>query len=129
MIWLAGAVVVTTGLWLVGLALSIVVIPVHAERFLTGFARSARAHYTEQVLRLIAGSAIVIFSVETRFPGPFRVFGWLIIATASGLLLMPWQWHHQFGKWAIPLAIRHMKLYALGAFLLGASILYAVLPP
>ncbi len=64
-----------------------------------------------------------------RFPGPFRVFGWLIIVTASGLLLMPWQWHHQFGKWAVPLAIRHMKLYALGAFLLGASILYAVFPP
>ncbi len=128
MTWLAGIVVVTTGLWLIGLALSIVVTRVRAERFLTGFASSARAHYTEQVLRLIAGSAIVIFAVEMRFPDLFRIFGWLIVVTASGLLLIPWRWHHQFGKWAIPLAIRHIKLYALGAFVLGAFMLYAVLP-
>jgi hypothetical protein len=127
MTFLTGIVVVTTGLWLIGLALSIVVTPVHAERFLTKFASSARAHYTEQLLRLIAGSAIVIFSVEMRFPDIFRIFGWLIVATALGLLLMPWKWHHQFGKWAIPLVIRNIKLYALGAFLLGSFVLYAVL--
>ena len=46
--------------------------------------------------------------------------------TAAGLLLIPWQWHHKFGKWAIPLAIRHLKVYALGAFALGTLILYGV---
>ncbi|MDH3215140.1 MAG: hypothetical protein OEN01_02475 [Candidatus Krumholzibacteria bacterium] len=128
MTWLAGIVVVITGLWLMGLALLIVVTPVRAERFLLGFASSARAHYTEQVLRLIAGLAIVVFAVETRFTDLFRIFGWLIVVTALGLLLVPWRWHHRFGKWAIPLAIRHINLYALGAFLLGAFMLYVVLP-
>lgn len=125
---LAGAVVVTTGLYFLGLALSIVVTPVRTKRFLTSFASSARAHYTEQVLRLIAGAAIVAFSPEMRFPVVFRVFGWLIVATSLGLLVVPWRWHRRFGAWAIPLAIRHIKLYALGAFVLGAFLLFAVLP-
>ncbi|MDH3283687.1 MAG: hypothetical protein OEQ13_03030 [Acidobacteriota bacterium] len=128
MTWLAGLVVVMTGLWLVGFALSIVVAPERAARFLSGFASSARAHYTEQVLRLIAGTAIVIFAAQMRFSDAFRIFGWIIVVTTSGLLLIPWQWHHRFGQWAIPLAIRHIKLYALGAFVLGAFMLYAVLP-
>ncbi len=89
MTWLAGIVVMASGLWLVGLAASIEVIPARAARFLTGFASSARAHYTEQVLRLIAGAAIVIFAAEMRFPDLFRVFGWLVVLTASGLLLIP----------------------------------------
>jgi hypothetical protein len=78
-------------------------------------------------MRLNAGSAIVIVSVDMKFPDIFRIFGWLIVATASGLLLIPWKWHHRFGKWAIPLAIRNIKLYALGAFSLGSFMLYAVL--
>lgn len=117
---------VAAGLWLIGLALTIVVVPERAERFLTGFASSARAHYTEQLFRLIAGSAIIVFSPEMRFPGVFRAFGWLIVLTTLGLIVVPWRWHREFGKWAIPLAVRHIKLYALGAFALGAFILYAV---
>ncbi len=126
MTWLAGVVVVTTGLWLVGLALLIVVAPVRAERFLRSFASSARTHYAEQVSRLIAGSGIVAFSVQMRFPDLFNVFGWLIIVTATGLLLVPWRWHRRFGQWAIPLAIRHIKLYALGSFVLGTFILLSL---
>ena len=127
MIWFAGIVVVASGLWLIGLAASIIVIPSRAARFLAGFANSARAHYTEQVLRLIAGAAFVIFSAEMRFPDLFRVFGWIVVVTASVLLLLPWQWHRRFGEWVIPLAIRHIKLYALGTLVLGAFILYEAL--
>ena len=128
MTWLAGVVVVTTGLWLVGFALLIVVAPVRAERFLKSFASSARTHYTEQVLQLIAGSGIVAFSFQMRFPDLFKIFGWLIVVTAIGLLLVPWQWHRRFGQWAIPLAIRHIKLYALGSFVLGTLILLSMFP-
>ena len=127
MIWFAGIVVLASGLWLIGLAASIAVIPSRAARFLTGFASSPRAHYTEQVLRLIAGAAFVIFSAEMRFPDLFRVFGWIVAGTASVLLLLPWQWHRRFGEWVIPRTIRHIKLYALGALVLGAFILYATL--
>ena len=54
----------------------------------------------------------------------FKSFGWLIIVSAAGLFLIPWEWHHRFSKWAIPLVIRHLTLYAVGAFALGTLILY-----
>ena len=121
---ISGIVVVAFGLCLIGLAVVIVVKPLLAKRFLTSFASSARAHYVEQLSRLVAGTATVIFSPSMWYSDVFALFGWLIVVTAVGLLLVPWQWHHRFGKWAIPLAIRHMKLYAVGAFALGAFILY-----
>jgi hypothetical protein len=45
----------------------------------------------------------------------FELFGWLVIVTAAGLLLTPWQWHHKLGTWMMPLVIRHMRLFALAA--------------
>ncbi len=126
MTWLAGVVVIGSGLFLVALAAAIVVMPTRIERFLKSFASSARAHYIEQALRLIAGAAFIVFAPQMQFPEVFRVFGWLVGLTAAGLFLIPWRWHHRFGAWAIPLAIKYIKLYALGAFALGAFILYAV---
>ena len=121
---LSGIVVVAFGLCLIALAAMIVIKPLLANRFLKHFASSPLAHYSEQTSRLIAGVAIVVFSPSMWYPDPFKYFGWLIITTAVGLFLIPWKWHHRFSKWAIPLAIRHLRLYALGAFALGTLILY-----
>jgi hypothetical protein len=60
------------------------------------------------------------------YSGVFRVFGWLIVVTTAALLLLPWRWHHELGKWVMPLVIRHMKLFALGSFALGTLVLYGV---
>jgi hypothetical protein len=123
---LAGAVVVACAVFQAGLAGVIVFKPRVAERFLESFASSARAHYLEQALRLIAGVAIVIFAPSMWYSDLFNFFGWIIIVTTMGLLLIPWQWHHEFAKWAIPVAIRHMKLFAFGAAALAAFIFYGV---
>lgn len=112
----------TFGLSLIGLAGLIAFKPAAAERFLKSFASSARAHYTEQTGRLIAGTGLVIFSSAMWFTDLFRLLGWLIVITAAGLFLVPWRWHRRFGQWAIPLAIRHLRLYGLGAIILyGAA--------
>ena len=123
---LSGVVVVGFCLFLIGLAAVITTTPSLAERFLRSFASSALAHYTEQGLRLLVGAAIVNFASSMRYPELFRPFGWLIVASAAGLLLIPWQWHSKFGTWVMPPVIRHMRLFALGAFALGAFILYSV---
>ncbi len=120
---LSGVVVVAFGLFLIGLGVLALIKPLRAGLFLQSFASSARAHYTEQLLRLLAGTALVTFAPWMWFPDLFRYFGWLIVVTAVGLLLTPWRWHHEFGKWAIPLAVRYLKLFALGALALGAVIL------
>jgi hypothetical protein len=120
---LSGLVVVGFSMFLIGLAAVIASKPPLAERFLRSFASSARAHYTEQGLRLLAGAAIVTFANSMWYPRLFELFGWLVVVTAIGLILMPWRWHQKFGTWAIPLVIRHMWLFALGAFALGSFIL------
>jgi hypothetical protein len=123
---LSGMLVVSFGVFLTGLAALIATKPRLAERFLRSFASSARAHYVEQTLRLIAGGALVIFAPSMWYSHLFSLLGWLIVATAAALLLLPWRWHHEFGKWAMPSVIGHMKLFAFGAFALGILVFYGV---
>ena len=123
---LSGVVIFSSCVFLIGLAIVIVTKPQRAEQFLSSYASSARAHYTEQIARLIVGIAIVIFAPSMWYSNLFNIFGWILIVTTIGLLLIPWQWHHKFGEWAIPLTLRYMKFYALGAFLLGVLILYSL---
>jgi hypothetical protein len=121
---LSGLVVVGFCMYLIGFAVLIATKPTLAERFLRSFASSARTHYTEQSLRLLAGMAIVMFANSMWYPKLIELFGWLLAVPAIGLILMPWRWHQKFGTFAMPLVIRHMKLFALGAFVLGGFILY-----
>lgn len=122
----AGVIVAASGAFLIGLAGVIFIRPRLARRFLESFASSARAHVTEQVVRLIAGAAMVGFGPSTPMPHLFTVLGWVLMVTAVGLLLVPWRWHHRFGKWAIPFAIRHLNLVGLGALGLGTLVLAGV---
>ena len=121
---LSGIIVVAFGLALIGFAVLVAIERRRAERFLNLFARTARAHYTEQVSRLVIGTAIVIFSPAMWYSPVFAGFGWLIVVSSVALLLMPWRWHQRFGETARPLLIRYLKVYAVGAFALGVFILY-----
>src|SRR5262245_16541069 len=116
---LSGIVVVGFCIYLFGLAVLIAINPPLAERFLRSFASSARAHYTEQCLRLLVGVAIVAFADSMWHLRLFELFGWLVAVTSLGLILMPWQWHQKFGTQAMPLVFRHLRLFGLGAFALG----------
>ena len=124
--WLSGIVVVGFCLFLIGLAVVIADRPSLAERFLRSFASSARAHYTEQGLRLLVGAALVTLADSMRHPELFKLFGWIIVISTVGLLLIPWQWHHKFSTRVMPPVYRHMRLFALGAIALAALILYGL---
>lgn len=122
---LSGVVVVGFGLFLIGLAALIITMPSHAERFLRGFASSALTHYAEQGARLVVGAAVVTFASSMRYPEVFKLFGWLIVVSTAALLLIPWRWHNKFGTVVMPPVFRCMRIFALGAFALGALILYS----
>jgi hypothetical protein len=123
---LSGVVVLGLCLFLIGLAVVIATKPALAERFLRSFASSARTHYTEQGARLLVGAALVDFASSMWQPELFKVLGWLIIVTAVGLLLIPWQWHHKLAMRVMPRVIGHLRLYAIGASALGAFVLYGL---
>jgi len=123
---LSGIVLVGFCACLFGLAAVVGLRPSLAEQFLRSFASSGRAHYTEQGLRLLVGTAMVNFAGLMWYPELFALFGWLIVVTSIALLLVPWRWHQRLGTWVIPLTIRYMRLYALGAVALAAFVLYGL---
>lgn len=120
------SIVIAFGLALVGFAVLIIVKPKPSRRFIESFASSARAHYAEQVIRLVVGAALVVHAPAMSYSWVFAVLGWLMVVTAIALLMMPWRWHNRFGEMVIPWVTRHMKLYAIVVFGLGALIFCGV---
>ena len=90
------------------------------------FASSARAHYTEQVVRLLIGASLIIRSGAMWQPNVFWFVGWAIVLSSLVLILTPWQWHHRFGEKVLPLVIRHMKLFAVGLLTFAVLLIYGV---
>ncbi len=123
---LAEIVVVVFALFLLGLAVVALVKPAVAARFFSSFAGSARAHYTEQVFRMLIGASLVVLSPAMWSADFFRIVGWMIVVTSAGLMVLPWRWHHRFGRWAIPLLIRRMQVYAVGLLVFGVLLLLGV---
>lgn len=114
------------GLWLVALAAAGFFAPKFASRFLLGFASSARAHYFEQVLRIVAGIALILASPGMRFSSFFTIFGWILVVSSAVLIAFPWRWHRRFAEKVVPIAVRFLKLFALSSLLLGIFVLYSV---
>ena len=122
----AGAILVAFGLFLVGLTVVVFAKPAIAERFFLSFASSARAHYTEQVVRLLIGASLIIRSAAMWQPKAFWFVGWAIVLSSLLLILTPWQWHHRFGEKVRPMLIRHMRLFAVGLLAFGVLLIYGV---
>ena len=128
MMVLAG-ILLLSGTALITLAVFIFVRPAVAERFLNLFASSAKAHWIEQLMRVVAGISIWAYAPGMWMPRVFQVFGGIILITAIVLLILPWRMHQRFARWAIPLVLQHLKLYALGALVIGSWVIAGVLVP
>lgn len=100
--------------------------PAIAERFLMRFASSARAHYVEQIFRLLIGAALVVLSPAMWEPTMFWLVGWAIVVSSATLLCIPWRWHHRLGERILPIVVRNLRLYAVGSLAFGALLLYGV---
>jgi hypothetical protein len=120
----AAIVVVVFGLSLITFTGVAFANPARAERFLMAFASSARTHYVEQISRILVGVALVVLSSTMWQPKMFWLFGWAIVVSSAALICVPWQWHDRLGERVRPMLVRYLKLYAVGAFALGALVLY-----
>jgi hypothetical protein len=122
----AGGILVAFGLFLVSLTVVVFARQAVAERFFMSFASSARAHYTEQVVRLPIGASLIIRSAAMWQPKVFRLVGCAIVLSSLVLILAPWQWHHRFGEKVRPILIRRMTLFAIRILAFGVLLLYGV---
>jgi hypothetical protein len=126
MIQLAGFAVVAFALFLLAFTCVTFARPALVERFLGGFASSARTHYLEQIVRLVVGAALVVLSPVMWQPKLFWLIGWAVVVSSAALMCTPWRWHQRFAHRVLPTIQRHLKLSAVGPFAFGALLLYAV---
>ena len=125
----AGIITTLFGLSLFALLIMTLLKKEFTMKFLSSFASSAKAHYIEQLLRIIAGLGLLIYSDHMLFPALFKIFGWGLTASSALLIIMPWKWHNKFGKLAIPFVIRNLVLYTISASIIGLVIIYCVIAP
>lgn len=123
---IAGAILVVFGSFLIGVTVVVFARPAIAERFFMAFASSARAHYSEQLVRLLVGVSLIIRSAAMWQPKFFWFVGWAIALGSMVLIITPWQWHQRFGEKIRPTLIRRMKLYAVGLVAFGVLLIYSV---
>ena len=100
--------------------------PSVAKRFLLGFASSASAHYSELLIRLMVGAALLIHAPKMLYADVFNVFGWLLIATSAVLLLFPWRWHQRFAARSVPQALRFLPVIGVCALAFGILLIVAL---
>jgi hypothetical protein len=122
---LTGVIIVLAGIWLIGLAAVAFTKPERAKRFLGGFAGSAFTHFLEVFVRIIVGTAFVIYSAQMKFSSVFTVFGWMLILTSVVLLFVPWKLHQRFADWSLPLATSRMMIFGFVSSIGGIFILFS----
>lgn len=121
--------VLAAGIYFVGLGIAAIAWPERVRRFLASHASSASAHFTELCLRLIVGSALVLWAPRMQFSPAFLVFGWVLVGTTIALFLVPWRLHRRFAEWSVPMAARRPALLGVGALVGGVLLLLALLLP
>lgn len=119
-------VVLLAGSYLLSLGAASLLVPARASRFLLGFASSSSVHFAELLLRFVAGAGFVLYAPRMFLPGVFSLFGWVLLVTTAGLLVLPWRWHHRFAQRAVPLFTGHVAWVGLASLAIGSLILWAV---
>lgn len=120
------AVVVVAGLYLLALGFVSLFSPRSASRFLLGFASSRALHFTEMIIRIVVGAALVLCSPRMLQPVAFGIFGWVLIATSTVLVFVPWHWHRRLAQQAVPLFTRYIAWIGLVSLAVGGFMLSAV---
>ncbi len=99
--------------------------PKRTRALLRKFAGTNLINYTEIILRLIVGIALILIADSCKLPEAFKVLGWFMVVTAGILLFVPRTLHHSFSlKSADVLKPEYFQLISPFAFLFGGLILY-----
>jgi hypothetical protein len=123
---LALALVACAGVFLVALGLAALLRPRLARTFLLGFAASPTKHYMELAVRFAVGCALVLASPALPGAMAFSLFGWVLLATTSLMLFIPWRKHRAFAQVSVPKALRYLPAVGLASLAAGVGTLWAV---
>jgi len=124
--YLAIAVILLTAVYFIVLGLVAISKPAIAARFLLGFAENPAVHYLELLLRLAVGLALLHHSVDMVFSTAMELFGWILILSTLGLLIVPWRWHRNFAKKLVPYANQHLAIIGVISLCFGITLLWSM---
>lgn len=125
--WIFSFIILLTGHFLIGFCIVSFIRPEATKHFLRQFVSSAKAHYIEQLVRIVIGISLILNASQMQLMHFHLALGWLIVITSLGLLGVPWRWHKKFADKVIPWVIRLLPLYAIGCLALGSILIYGVL--
>jgi len=129
---LAFLVVIAAALWLVAVACLMALRPRYSLRLLERMslnlsASNWRLNLTEQGLRLLAGTALIVQAGASKTPQVLAIAGWFVVFSSILVLLMPIRWHGAYGLWwrqrLTPFCVRALSPVPAIA---GAGLIYAV---
>lgn len=124
---IAAGVVITAGIFLIGLDTIALARPAPARRFLLGFARTAASHYIEMAGRILVGVALVVASPRMLFSPLFFWFGVALVVSSMVLLCLPWRWHRSMAERVLPRFVGLLGVVGPVAFLIGGLLVVATL--
>jgi hypothetical protein len=115
------------GVYLLTLGATSVLRPAQAKRYLEAHASTAALHFTELLIRLMAGAAFVVAAPHMRGAQLVRLGGWILVGTTLVLSIVPWRYHQRFAAWSVPMATRRMGAIAVGGIGGGTLLLLSLL--
>lgn len=125
-LFFAIALVTLSAFFLLVLGATALARPHLVQRFLLGFAQSAKRHYAELFVRFAVGAALVLASPSMAGTEVVAGAGWLVLATTAFMLLVPWHSHQAFANRTVPRALAYLPAIGLSSLAAGAALLWAL---
>jgi uncharacterized protein YjeT (DUF2065 family) len=122
----AKAILIAVAIYFVALGATALFRPKNASNFLLGFANTPSKHYAELVVRLLAGSSLLLVAPTTAHATAMSAFGWTFVISTLAMALMPWRLHQRFAQSAVPKALRYLPLIGITSLAIGGWLLWNV---
>lgn len=120
-------VIITFGIFFIGVGLLMLIAPKRARQVLRGAGSTNFINYAEITIRIIPAVALILVADASKYPAVFKIFGWFMLFTSLVLYFVPRQMHHNFSSRAADfLKPVYFQLISPFAMVIGAAIIYSV---
>ncbi|TXD83324.1 hypothetical protein ESY86_10250 [Subsaximicrobium wynnwilliamsii] len=122
---IAKGVVIVFGVFIIFMGFIMLFYPNQARSTLRKAGSTNFINYTEITIRLIPAISLILYADFSKFPGAFKILGWIMVITSLILYAVPRKTHHGFSmKSADILKPICFQLISPFALLFGGLILY-----
>ena len=124
---IAWCIIISFGIFLVGVGLLMLLRPTIAREYLRKAGSTNLINYSEITIRMVPAAGLIIYSELSKYPELFRLLGWFMIATSLILFFVPRRIHHKYAlRCADILLPKYIRMISPLSILFGCSIIYCV---